>query len=187
MRRRLFNLATLLSAVLLLLTLGLWARSLGHHESVGAGYNQWTSDDEVLQYGVDLAWNANTFHLSGGYAERGPKYFYERGDTRSVEELQKLRSFRAGVRLWFINDIGSAMGGPRPEGFGYGLRRGTGGGWSVGLAVRPWAPAAMFAVLPLVWLYRRQRRRGWRFSLRESLVATTAVALLLCGLVLLKN
>lgn len=182
MRRRLFHLATLLSTALLLVTLGLWARGLGHCEKLTCIYLSSRGSDRAHLHEVTAAWSSWNLQFS---------WLQMPMDSVSAEiflEVLRASDFGwTGLNVSFSGDAEMQYSSPIPQGFQVEAGALSTGVRGLFLGVRPWAPAALFAVLPLVWLYRRQRRRGWRFSLRESLVATAAVALLSCGFVLLKN
>jgi hypothetical protein len=57
------------------------------------------------------------------------------------------------------------------------------------LAVRPWLPTLLTAVLPAIWMYRRRKasRSIRQFDLRELFVVTTLLAVLLGVAIWLKN
>jgi hypothetical protein len=167
MKRRLFNIATALSLLLCVALAALWVRSLRHFELVQVRYAHWPQADELHSCSLGFSWYSNTLRLQLIRVPFAPAHFRGRSDDR-------LRDFRVthppGLRWNFVGEnVTRFMNGYAP-GFAAGHYPYTMGPAARGdrsvLAVRPWLPALLTAVLPAAWLIRfRQARRALRRGL----------------------
>jgi hypothetical protein len=160
--RILFHAATLLSLLLFVALAGLWVRSLGHFERVDLRYAHWSRADELHSTFVGFSWYANTLRLEVIHLPFGPAYFRDRTDAWTAW-------FRGqhppGARWDFLGEDVTAVMNGCPPGFAaghwpYPTAGVIGDRWV--LAVRPWLPTGLAAVLPAVWLVRRLRARRAR-------------------------
>ena len=165
MRRALFNLVTAASLLLGMAVGALWVRSLGHFERFDVRYAHWPRADELHSHFLGFSWYSNTLRLEVIRLPFGPAYF-RRLSGPNVRHFREQHP--RGARWQFVGeDVTREMNG-YPPGFAAAHTRYTTAGvagdrWIV--AVRPWAPAVLTAVLPAVWFYRfsrarRARRRG---------------------------
>jgi hypothetical protein len=190
MWRLLFQIVTAASLVACLLFGGLWARSLRHFELVHLKYARWVGPEELVSYSAGFAWYSNTLRLEVIRLPFLPANF--RGQSDEWFQVVQ-RDHPPGPRLDFIGDATSRLMNGYPPGF-------TAGHYPSGipgyksdrwvLAVRPWLPTLLAAVLPANWLVRRRMKRRapfWQFGLRELFVAITVVAVILGAAIWLKN
>lgn len=181
MGRRLFNILTAVSLVACLVSAGLWARSWGHWELIHVRYERWLQPNELVSYFAGFSWYSNTLRLEVKRLPYLPANFRGQSDEwlRTVR-----RDHPPGLRLDFIGDPTSRLMNFDPPGFSaghypYGIRGYNGDRWV--LAVRPWLPTLLAAVLPAIWVcrYRRMRQAAWQFGLRELFVVMTVFGVLL--------
>ena len=178
MKRRLFNLAAALSLMLCVATAALWVRSLGHFEQVTMRYRGWPAAEEYRTGHVGFSWYSNTLRLVVTRFTRHPARFRQLlhpglQDTYRREMSEFRTAHPAGWRWWFDGDeVTRDMNGYPP---GFAARHSPyrddparpGDQWV--LAVRPWLPAVVFAVLPAMWLRRfLKARRARRLGLCAS-------------------
>lgn len=166
MRRRLFTLCCALSLLCCVATCALWVRSLGHFERVDVRYARWPRADVLHNYYLGFSWYSNTLRLEVVSQSFAPSP----ADALADRQVRLLRQQDPpGVRWAFLGeDVTRVMNG-YPPGFAAGHRPyGTAGmaGDRRNLAVRPWLPALLAAVLPALWTARliksrRARRRGF--------------------------
>src|SRR5688500_9461665 len=170
MRRRLFNIVTVASLLLCVAASALWVRSLGHFEQLSVWYARWPRADEARTLYIGFSWYSNTLRLKVIREGFVPASF---GGLNAHQMEDFRRSRPPGVRWFFAGEsVTRAMNG-YPPGFtarhspyGNGPIR-PGHNWV--LAVRPWLPTGVTAVLPAIWLYRRGKARRAR---RNGLCST---------------
>lgn len=166
MRRRLFNLVTAASLLLCVAVGGLWVRSLGHFEQFHIRYARWPKPEEGRRVYVIVSWYSNTLRLSVIDSAVVAAHFRD----WSGDRLNHFRQRRPpGLHFAFDGeDVTREMNGYRP-GFAAHFYPDTDRPPAYGdqyvLAVRPWLPTLLLAVLPALWLHgfiktRRARRRG---------------------------
>jgi hypothetical protein len=171
LRRWLFPIAAAMSLVLCLAFAALGARSLGHFERVDWRYNRWRGND-LQTYFACLSWYSNTLRVEFIRVPIGQA------------SLDYHAYYPLGSRWSFVGDETTAEMNGYPAGF-YARHDSYAVGHAYVLAVRPWLPTLLAAILPAIWLIQYRRRHGtlWRFGLRELLASITVIALLLtCGL-----
>jgi hypothetical protein len=175
-RRRLFYIAATASAVLCIASAALWARSLKHHEQVRLSLVRYARPNELQAWTFDLHWYSNTLRVT----------FFRRTfvltDWQWESSATALRSaYPHGFRYRFTNTADHLFSSPMMPGFAYQHvtqpAPAIGDAWH--FAVRPWLPTLLSATLPLIWLYRRQSARSWRFNLRELFIGLTLCAIAL--------
>ncbi len=183
LRQRLFDFAAALSLLLCLVCGALWARSLGHFERVDLRYARWRQADDVQSYFAALSWYSNTLRVEVISLPFGPAFF----QGQPAANVQHFRDQHPRGARWEFNgeNITAVMNGYPP---GYSAQHtpySTAGvtGDRYVLAVRPWLPTLLAAVLPFAWLvfYCRRTRTGWQFGLRDLFIALTLLSVLLAG------
>jgi hypothetical protein len=164
--RRLFTLCTAASLVLCVISAALWARSLGHFEQVNVWYARWPAPDDGRSAYLGFSWYASTLRVRVVHARFGPADFRD----WPPERLSYFRHARpAGLRWEFLGVRETAEMNGYPPGFDMRYYpdadrpQGYGDSWT--LAVRPWLPTLLLAVLPTagacrIARTRRARRRG---------------------------
>jgi hypothetical protein len=156
----LFTFASALSLVLCVVTCILWVRSLGHFERIDVRYARWPRADEAYTGYLGISWYANTLRVELIRVPFAPAYFH-RG-LPMVSLPWHLQQYPPGVRWEFLgNGVTRVMNG-YPPGFDFAHTPYTTDGVTgdrLALAVRPWLPALLTAVLPAIWLYKRLKAR----------------------------
>lgn len=191
MKRRLFNIVTVVSLAGFLAFAALWARSLGHFEMVDCRYASWPQRDELHRVYASFSWYSNTLCLEVIQESFLPSYFRNSsGDT--IAGL--FPSSPPGMQFGFVGrDTTLAMNG-FPPGFTarhspYGTTGVVGDRWV--LAVRPWLPTLVTLILPAIVIYRYRRAArlsaSWQFGLRGMFVVMTALCVFLWLVIRLKN
>ena len=170
MRRRLFNIAAVVSLLLCLAVGALWVRSLWHYELVEVEYTRWPRSDKMDSGFFQVSWHSSTVSFKLITEFVGPAHFRDASAawfTRSpAENPPGMRWSKAG------DETTRDMNGD-PDGFYtrhylwtpvLGVRRDT---WMLG--VRPWLPMALLAVMPALWVKRfRKARRAKGLGLCPS-------------------
>jgi hypothetical protein len=179
MLRRLLIITTAASAMLCLVSAGLWARSLGNFERLDLRYVRCPQPDELHTFYLGFSWYSNTFRLHLARRTYAPVHFrgkpeewkttlqsmYPRGlhCTFLDESITQFFSRdRPGFRARHYQDVPSEAYGDR---------------WM--LAVRPWLPTLLTAALPTIWCYRRLSAASWQFGLRQLLWTVSLLAVVL--------
>lgn len=183
MWRRLFNIATIVSLLLCLVSGVLWARSSGHFEKFSLHYNRWPAKTEVRSYHLDVVWDcrrilrAHINHWTFTAADFA-------GQPRPSTVLKQTRAGHPpGLKCSFLAPQSHPWMAPEFPFTGTIDWRSSavkhGHYWK--LSVRLWLPTLLSGVLPAIWIYRwrRSKEHPWQFSMREFLMAFTVLAILL--------
>lgn len=146
-----FNVVSVFSLLVFLAVCALWARSLWHFEMVTLHDERWTSERERRSTYAGFAWFANTLRL----------------EVTSLTYTPTAAGSRAadppGLRWAFVGEPETLLMNGYPPGFEAGrYSYYSPKGRRYVLAVRPWLPAALAAVLPVAWMGRRVRARRAR-------------------------
>lgn len=176
MGRRLFNAAAAVSAIFCLASGALWVRSLRHFECVDVRYARCPQGDELHSFYVGCSWYSNTHRLDLSRRVFTPRHC----QGRREDWMKSLRSsYPPGLRLEFLGENVTMFMNGYPPGFSaryYPSRQTDFFGGSCTLAVRPWLPTLLTAILPAIWLYRFLRTASWQFGLQQLLVAISLIA-----------
>ncbi len=166
MRRRLSNLVTVASLLLCVAAGTLWVRSLGHFEQVSIWHARWPRADDARTLFVGFSWYSNTLRLEVIRQRFGTSHFQawtaqQRDVFRRGSPPGMRWSFGGDNVTWAMNGYPPGFAAERTP-YGSGPIR-SGHRWV--LAVRPWLPTMLTAVLPAIWLRRhgkarRARRKG---------------------------
>jgi hypothetical protein len=163
---------------------------LGHFERVDLRAARWRQPDELYTYFVGCSWYSSTLRVELIRLPFLPSYF----QGKSTAEVMQLRAYYPpGWRWEFLGENVTRMMNGYPPGFAaehtpYATGGVTGDRWV--LAVRPWWPTLLAAILPAIWLYRFRGADGrsrLQVSLRELLIAFTLLAAMLGAILWLKN
>jgi len=181
LRQRLFDVAAALSLALCLVIAALWARSLGHFEMISFRYSRWPRANEVHTYSGFLGWYSNTFRCEVTYSPLEPRFF----EGMSDENVETFRKSQPPGAYWaFVGDDGTMVMSSYRAGFAYRhtpYQTAVSNGDYYILAVRPWLPTLLAAILPVFWMIQYRRRHGtlWQFGVRELFIGVTVLAALL--------
>jgi hypothetical protein len=168
-QRRIFILIVAVSLLLFTATTALWIRSLGHFEIVHMRYARWPQSEEPHGTYFSFSRYSNTLRAEVNRTHLMPAYFASHADPSS-------QGFRAidppGMHWYFAGDrttriMNSYDAGYAARHYAYTAPADTEDIWL--LAVRPWPPTFLTAVLPMIWLIRfRQSRRARKKGLRPN-------------------
>jgi hypothetical protein len=161
--RHLFTLCSAISLVLCVAMCVLWIRSLGYFEQMSVWHSRWVKADEAQTLYVGFSWYSNTLRLNVIRERFEPAYF--RGWSAPL--MTEFRRSRPPGMRWFFagENVTRAMNGYFPGFTATSSPYGSGPippGRSWVLAVRPWLPTLMAAVLPAIWLCRYAKARRAR-------------------------
>jgi hypothetical protein len=165
-RRRLLTVLSFLSLLLFVAACALWVRSLRHFEMVQVRHASWPRADELHARYLGFSWYSNTLRLEVIRVTYLAAVF----KGQPAASMAALRSNDPpGLRANLVGENETLLMNGYPAGFEVGHYPYGSGPAMPGdrwvLAVRPWVPALLTAVLPMVWVYRirrarRARRRG---------------------------